>query len=209
MKKNGTVKMLVLSAVSVVLCLVMLLGATFAWFTSTAESAGNVITIAGFDIQLEWAQLVEKPDPNDNVFTDFAAVTYGSTIIPFFVDSDDSLIPGAHTKIVFLKVKNPNSYGIDANVSIVPTESCNYLNLYYKVIDSVQGFTFGSFDADDRHDYAEYEGNTVVLDAMNGETVDEVIVAIAFEFKDSVTDASQIGAENTFKIIIDGTQSHS
>ncbi|MBQ6043757.1 MAG: hypothetical protein IJL41_06405 [Clostridia bacterium] len=53
MSKKNLKKALIPSVIALVLCFAMLLGTTFAWFTDTAESTGNVITSGKLDIDLQ------------------------------------------------------------------------------------------------------------------------------------------------------------
>lgn len=53
MKKNrSTKRALLMSALSMVLCLSMLVGSTFAWFTDSVTSSGNIIKSGTLDVEL-------------------------------------------------------------------------------------------------------------------------------------------------------------
>ena len=52
MTKNSTKRALVLSIVSLLLCVSMMMGTTFAWFTDSASSAGNKIVAGTLDVAL-------------------------------------------------------------------------------------------------------------------------------------------------------------
>jgi predicted ribosomally synthesized peptide with SipW-like signal peptide len=53
MKKRTTTKqMLFLSAVSLFLCMSMLIGTTYAWFTDSVSSANNIIKAGNLDVEL-------------------------------------------------------------------------------------------------------------------------------------------------------------
>lgn len=54
-RNRQTEKAMYLSIVSTLLCVAMLIGMTFAWFTSTVESSQNVITTASFDVDVLWS----------------------------------------------------------------------------------------------------------------------------------------------------------
>ena len=54
MKK--TLKSLVISVTSLLLCFVMLLGTTFAWFTDEVKSGNNVIQTGNLDIEMYWTK---------------------------------------------------------------------------------------------------------------------------------------------------------
>ena len=52
-KNNATKKSLVMSAISLVLCVVMLMGTTFAWFTDSVSSSVNKIQAGNLDIEVK------------------------------------------------------------------------------------------------------------------------------------------------------------
>ena len=55
MKGKATKRALISSAVSILLCVAMLIGTTFAWFTDTASTAVNKIQSGTLDVALEYA----------------------------------------------------------------------------------------------------------------------------------------------------------
>lgn len=54
MKKNNTKRALLISALSLLLCLSMFVGSTFAWFTDSVTSGNNIIKSGTLDIVLEY-----------------------------------------------------------------------------------------------------------------------------------------------------------
>ena len=54
--RKVTRRALLLSLLAVVMCIVMLVGATFAWFTDTASTAVNKIQSGNLDVQLEYSK---------------------------------------------------------------------------------------------------------------------------------------------------------
>ncbi|MBQ3552287.1 MAG: hypothetical protein IJA35_03910, partial [Clostridia bacterium] len=54
-KSNLTKKALISSVIALVLCATMLLGTTFAWFTDTVESSGNIIKSGDLEVKMYWA----------------------------------------------------------------------------------------------------------------------------------------------------------
>ena len=59
MKKNNTRRALLMSIISLMLCISMLIGTTYAWFTDTVTSAGNKIVAGNLEIDL---LLLDKED---------------------------------------------------------------------------------------------------------------------------------------------------
>ncbi len=69
MKQNKTSKRAVLtSALSLLLCCTMLIGTTWAWFTDSVTSAGNIIKSGTLDVEMTWADGTE--DPNNTTWKD-------------------------------------------------------------------------------------------------------------------------------------------
>ena len=52
---------LLMSAIALLLCFSMLIGTTFAWFTDTVTSSGNIIKSGTLDVTLSY--LTAKEDP--------------------------------------------------------------------------------------------------------------------------------------------------
>ena len=61
-KTKSTKRALVLSALSLLLCVSMLVGSTFAWFTDSVTSSGNIIKSGTLDVEMYWANGTETPD---------------------------------------------------------------------------------------------------------------------------------------------------
>ena len=57
-----TKRALLASILSVVVCAAMLVGSTFAWFTDSVTSAGNIIKSGNLKVALEWANGTEALD---------------------------------------------------------------------------------------------------------------------------------------------------
>ena len=68
MKMKNTKRALLLSTLSLLLCVSMLVGTTFAWFTDSVTSANNIIKSGNLDIELEywngkaWVDVAGKSD---------------------------------------------------------------------------------------------------------------------------------------------------
>lgn len=58
-KAKNTKKALLLSVLSMMLCLSMLVGSTFAWFTDSVTSGVNKIVAGNLDVEMEYAVLNE------------------------------------------------------------------------------------------------------------------------------------------------------
>ena len=56
-----TKRALLSSVVALLVCFTMLLGTTFAWFTDSVTSAGNIIQTGTLDVEMYWAEGTEDP----------------------------------------------------------------------------------------------------------------------------------------------------
>ena len=105
MKSNKTVrKALWMSMLSIALCLTMLVGTTFAWFTDTASTAVNKIQTGNLDIEVEYTLDGENWNPLDGATNLF----------------QKGLWEPGHTEVVALKFKNNGNlalkYSINMNI---------------------------------------------------------------------------------------------
>ena len=89
--KQTTKHALWASVTAIALCMVMLVGTTFAWFTDTASTAVNKITSGKLDVELEYS-------------TDMVNWTTATSSTKLF--DDKSLWEPGFTEIVYLRVKN-------------------------------------------------------------------------------------------------------
>ena len=70
MKTRSTKGALLMSALSLFLCFTMLMGTTFAWFTDSAASNGNIITAGTLDVEMYWADGTEAVPTTDSGWID-------------------------------------------------------------------------------------------------------------------------------------------
>ena len=104
-KTKSTKRALLMSALSLLMCVSMLIGSTFAWFTDSVASGSNVITAGNLDIAVEYT--LDGTNWND-------------------LDGADDLFhkglwePG-HTEVVALRIKNNGTLALKyvANMNIV------------------------------------------------------------------------------------------
>ena len=120
--KRATKRALLTSVTALVMCVVMLAGTTFAWFTDTASTGVNKIQAGNLDIEVkytldgkEWAKL----DGATNIF-------------------QKGLWEPGHTEVVALKVTNTGSLALKYNISmnvVSETEGTNKAGEPYKLSD--------------------------------------------------------------------------
>ena len=108
--KKTTKRSLLLSALSLLLCMAMLVGSTFAWFTDSVTSGRNTIVSGQLDVELYYATL----DAN-NEWTDYASVTASTKVF-----NENALYEPGYTEVVKFKVVNAGTlalkYSLDAKI---------------------------------------------------------------------------------------------
>ena len=91
-KKRSTKRALALSFISLLLCVSMFVGTTFAWFTDSVSSTNNIIKAGNLDVELEYYDAEAKEwkvvGEQTNVF------------------EQGTLWEPGHTEVVYLKVSN-------------------------------------------------------------------------------------------------------
>ena len=111
MKKQNTRRALIMSALSLVLCISMLVGSTFAWFTDSVTSGTNKIIAGNLDID------VLSADAPDGTYTtienkeDIFVVPAGG--------AKDLWEPG-HTEVAYLKIVNNGTLALKYQFLVEP-----------------------------------------------------------------------------------------
>ena len=85
-KKHSAKRALIASALSLLLCVSMLVGTTFAWFTDSVTSANNIIMAGNLDVELEYSTDMVNwtaVDANTNVFKEGALWEPGYTEVVY------------------------------------------------------------------------------------------------------------------------------
>ena len=96
-KMKGTKRALIASALALVMCMSMLIGSTYAWFTDSVSSTNNVITAGNLDVKLEYSK-------------DYVNWTEVSEMESIF--SDETLWEPGHTEMVYFRVSNMGSLAL-------------------------------------------------------------------------------------------------
>ncbi len=84
------------------LCIVLLIGTTFAWFTDTASTGVNKIQAGNLDVELEYSTdctTWKTADQNTQMF------------------NDDTLWEPGHTEVVYLRVENAGNLALKYNIA--------------------------------------------------------------------------------------------
>ena len=102
---KSTKRALVSSALAIIMCVAMLIGATFAWFTDTASTAVNKIQAGNLDIKVEYAK--EKMNDDGTLageLTDWAPIDNATNVF----DPNALWEPGRTEYVVFRITNNGN-----------------------------------------------------------------------------------------------------
>ncbi len=120
--KNAWITSLLIMA----LCMAMLIGSTFAWFTDTAATGINKITAGNLDIQLEYAS-----EFNDDGTVKTWTVVTESTHIFSDLENDgetENLWEPGHTEIAYLRISNLGSLALNYSLGINVSEEVKGTN---------------------------------------------------------------------------------
>ena len=105
MSKNTTKRSLLASVFALVLCVAMLVGSTFAWFTDTATTGVNKITSGKLDVKLSYAK--------GKNCTEWAEVKNTTKLF-----DDGALWEPGHTEVAYLKVENVGNLALKYQLSV-------------------------------------------------------------------------------------------
>ena len=125
--KNSTRNALVSSIVSLLLCLSMLVGTTFAWFTDSVTSANNIIKSGNLDVTFEYSL------DNGTTWKNVASSTE-------IFDKDALWEPG-YTDVVYLRVRNVGTLALNYQVGITKnaeTSGTNVNNESFNLSDYIK-----------------------------------------------------------------------
>ena len=104
---KSTKKSLVLSALSLMMCVAMLLGTTYAWFTDSVTSGKNIITAGNLDIEMYYADGTK--DPASVAWADASDAT---------IFNYDLWEPG-YTDVKHIKIANVGTLALKYQLAIV------------------------------------------------------------------------------------------
>ena len=153
-KTKSTKRALLLSALSLLMCVSMLIGSTFAWFTDSVTSAGNKIQAGTLKIDLE---LLEKNEDGSTKWTSLK-----DSKAPIF--NYDKWEPG-YTDVKILKVENEGTLALKWVAKFVSandlTELANVIDVYVKPSADEFGY------ATDRTDLSTWTKKGTVAEFVN------------------------------------------
>ena len=130
---KSTKRALLSSAFAILMCVVMLIGTTFAWFTDSVTNTGNRIQAGNLEIDL----LMDKEE--NGTYTSIAG---GEGDIfdeaEIAQNSNETLWEPGKTQIVYLGVQNKGSLALKYNILLDVTDNGLAGALEYAVLDGAQ-----------------------------------------------------------------------
>ena len=130
-KRKTTRKALISSVLALLLCVSMLVGSTFAWFTDSVTSANNIIKSGTLDVVLEyktnWSDEWAPVDENTKLF------------------EEGALYEPGYTEVVFLRVSNAGTLALKYLLSFNLANDEGSINVYgdeFKISDYLQVGTY-------------------------------------------------------------------
>lgn len=122
-ESKNTKRTLHMSVLALVMCVAMLIGTTYAWFTDSVTSGSNIIKSGNLDVTMEWAEGTEKPES--------AAWKDASEGAIFNYDLWE---PG-YTEVKHIKIANAGNLAFKYTLEIVAngevTELADVIDVYY------------------------------------------------------------------------------
>ncbi len=111
MKKNTTRRALFMSILSLMLCVAMLMGTTFAWFTDSVVSGNNKIIAGNLDVEMYYAN---TPDGT------YTSVVGAGDVFVTPVGQTKGLWEPGHTEVTYLKIKNEGTLALKYQLQVTP-----------------------------------------------------------------------------------------
>ena len=156
-KRKSTKRALLLSALSLLMCVSMLIGSTFAWFTDSVTSGQNTIQSGNLDVELYYTYKADVAADKDS--KDWVKVTKNTDVFGY-----DLWEPG-YTKVAYFMIKNEGS-----------------LELKYQLAADVYTEDDGTNQDGDKFLLSDY----IMTDLVNvGATRDEILAKAGTPLKNS------------------------
>ena len=135
--QKSTKRALLLSALSLLICVAMLIGSTYAWFTDSVTSGSNKIQSGNLDIKLlmhDGSKYVDISESSDSIF--------GAGSIAQNNNAETLWEPGK-TQVAYLAIENAGNLSLKYKVALdVYTTTIDHKNLYevmqYAIVPDAQ-----------------------------------------------------------------------
>ncbi len=203
---KNTKRALLSSVLALFLCFAMLLGTTYAWFTDSVTSAGNIIQSGTLDIEMYWAKGTEDPSSADWKDASQVAIFNSELWEPGYVEARH------------IKIANVGTLALKYKLAIAPngevSELADVIDVYF--VDPAQIATRDSLAAltpvgtlrqmIDDPDGAAY-GSLLAEDESTEEIESVKTVTIALKMReDAGNEYQNLSIGTNFSIVLMATQ---
>ena len=141
-KKRSTKRALLMSALALLLCVSMLVGSTFAWFTDSVVSGNNKIVAGNLDVVLQY-----KTDWDD----DWADVTETTKLF-----KEGALYEPGYTEVVYLRVANAGSLALKYQLALNIVNEKGSTNVNGEAFNLSDHLEIGTYRQDEYSSGANY-----------------------------------------------------
>lgn len=174
---KSTKRALISSILALLMCVAMLIGTTFAWFTDTASTGVNKIQAGNLDVELEYKNSdtadFTKADKNTKVF------------------KEGALWEPGHVEYVVLKVSNAGSLALKYKLGINIASETGSTNVYNNAFNLSDYIRFAVLDGD------KTEGS-VDRDALVAAATDSKLIKEGYTAENHLT---ATGTDNSQKVV--------
>ena len=203
---KNTKRALLSSVLALFLCFAMLLGTTYAWFTDSVTSAGNIIQSGTLDVEMYWAKGTEDPSSADWKDASQGAIFNSELWEPGYVEARH------------IKIANVGTLALKYKLAIAPngevSELADVIDVYF--VDPAQIATRDSLAAltpvgtlrqmIDDPDGAAY-GSLLAEDESTEEIESVKTVTIALKMRENAGNEYQnLSIGTNFSIVLMATQ---
>lgn len=140
-KNKSTKRALLMSALALVMCVSMLVGSTFAWFTDSVTSGRNKIQSGNLDVVLEYSTDYEN----------WAEVTASTKLF-----NDEALWEPGYTELVYLRVKNAGSLALKYQLRVDVYKETPGVNVYGDTFLLSDSLKIGVVDAETNENFGDF-----------------------------------------------------
>ena len=197
MKRTKT--KLVSSIVTLLICFAMLIGSTFAWFTDSVTSSGNIIKSGTLDVEMYWADGTEAPDS-----TTWADASTGA------IFNYDKWEPGC-VEVRHIKIANEGTLALKYQIKIVAngevSDLADVIDVYY--VDSAVRVSDRAQlpDANKLGTLKEVLANISTTASGNLKATEKHTITLALKMQESAGNEYQgLSIGTDFKVVLMATQ---
>ena len=175
--KRATKHALLTSVTALVMCVVMLAGTTFAWFTDTASTGVNKIQAGNLKMEVTYKNTSDGEFKTLNESTN--------------VFMENALWEPGHVEFAVLKVKNIGTLALKYKLGINIASETGSTNVYNNAFNLSDYIRFAVLDGDQT-------GNSVDRDALVAAATDSKLIKEGYTAENHLT---ATGADNSQKVV--------